>query len=239
METLHYKLQQFDPGIVWLDKHNMVTAMNSVAMNVLGNLKESPLGKDIINFHPVKSRAKIQMLLHSSECPMDSPPPISMMINAIDRLLMIKVSKMHGEDGAMGTCMVFYDLTDVATGIEKEAVEDRQRLALNKVPVYKNNRILLVDLKDVICIKAEGHYCSLYTEDNEYLCNLSLSDLESALFIDSFRRVHRSYIVNLDKVREIERGEKRMTLKPDSDSTVSVPVSKNHQAFIKEYFNLT
>lgn len=210
--------------------------MNSVAMAVLGNLQDSPLGKEIIQFHPEKSRAKIQMLLDGSECPLDSPPPISMMINAIDRLLMIKVSKMLGESGAMGTCMVFYDLTDLATEGNRSA---SNRFAISKIPVYKNKRIILVDLKDVICIKAEGHYCSLYTEDNEYLCNLSLSDLESALSIASFTRVHRSYIANLDKICEIERDDKKMVLKSGGDNKVSVPVSLNYQSVIKKYFSLS
>lgn len=213
--------------------------MNSVAMEVLGSLQDSPLGEEIIQFHPKKSRAKIRMLLDGSECPLDSPPPISMMINAIDRLLMIKVSKMLGEGGAMGTCMVFYDLTDLATDGNSSASVTGNRFAISKIPVYKNKRIILVDLKDVICIKAEGHYCSLYTEDNEYLCNLSLSDLESALSIASFARVHRSYIANLDKICEIERNDKKMVLKAGGDNEVSIPVSLNYQSVIKKYFSLS
>ena len=38
-----------------------------------------------------------------------------MMINIPDKVLMIKASKMVGADGIIGTCMVFYDLTDVTT----------------------------------------------------------------------------------------------------------------------------
>ena len=239
METLLYKLQQFDPGVVWLDKNNTVTALNSVALHVLGGLKDSPLGQDIIKFHPEKSREKIQMLLKESQCPMDSPPPISMMINAIERLLMIKVSKMHGQEGAIGTCMIFYDLTDVASGTIADNRESPGSLSIKKIPVYKNNRILLVDLKDVICIKAEGHYCALHTIDNEYLCNLSLSDLTKTLSIKSFYRVHRSYIINLEEVNEIERNDKNLLLKAGENSALVIPVSKNNQPFIKQYFNIS
>lgn len=239
METLQYKLQQFDPGIVWLDKKNIVTAINPVAMEVLGSLKSTSLGKEIIQFHPLKSREKIKMLLKESECPMDSPPPVTMMINAIDRLLMIKVSKMFGLDGVLGTCMVFYDLTNVAAGIAHDEKFQGSPLSLKKLPVYKNKRIILIDLDKIVYIKAEGHYSSLHTIDSDYLCNLSLADLEGTLGFDSFQRIHRSYIVNLDKVIEIEKQEKKLFLKMDITQKNIIPVSRNYQDYIKSFFNLS
>lgn len=238
METLQYKLQQFDPGVVWLDRNNIVTGLNSVAMDVLGQLKEHPIGINIIKFHPEKSQEKVEMLLRESQCPMDSPPPVSMMINAIDRLLMIKVSKMYGADGILGTCMIFYDLTDVASGVESDPPLSGESLSLKKLPVYKNNRIILVDLEKVIYIKAEGHYCSLHTVDNEYLCNLSLSDLETTLFMDSFKRVHRSFIVNLKEVYEIEKKDKDFLLKVVAKESATIPVGRNNHSLVKQYFNL-
>jgi len=236
LETLHYKLQQFDPGIVWLDNNNIVVALNGVAQKVLGDLDKNPLGEHIVKFHPEKSRDKIEMLLHKSQCPISSPPPISMMINTIERLLMIKVSKMHGIDGGVGTCMVFYDFTGISSNQNSDA-EPQKKLEIKKLPVYKNNKIILVDLEKVIYIKAEGHYCSLYTEDNEYLCNLSISDLSNSLFLDDFKRVHRSFIVNLKEVGEIEKKEKDLSLKVNHRED-AIPVSRNYQAMVKEYFNL-
>ena len=35
METIQHKLQQFDPGMVWLDKDNHILAMNGVAIETL------------------------------------------------------------------------------------------------------------------------------------------------------------------------------------------------------------
>lgn len=241
METLQYKLQQFNPGIVWLDKSNTITALNSVAIDVLGSLKESALGENIFNFHPEKSHEKISLLLKESQCPMDSPPPVSMMVNTIDRLLMIKVSKMYSDSETLGTCMVFYDLTDVASGVTNEQEnkqENNKLLKIRKIPVYKNNRLLLINLESIIYLKAEGHYCTLFTIDNEYMCNLSMSDLDNTLSIDSFIRVHRSFIVNLDSVYEIERKNKDILLKVQASEATTIPVGRNQQALVKQYLNL-
>lgn len=40
---------------------------------------------------------------------------MTMMINIPDRVLLIKVAKMYGGTEDVGTCMIFYDLTDITT----------------------------------------------------------------------------------------------------------------------------
>lgn len=115
METIQHKLQQFDPGMVWLDNRNHVLAMNGIAMETLGARPGELIGEDILSIHPESSREKVRWLLEHSSCPVTSPPPMTMMINTLERVLLIKVSKMCGADSVLGTCMIFYDLTDLAT----------------------------------------------------------------------------------------------------------------------------
>ena len=115
METFQHQLQKFDPGIVWLDGNNQITALNYVATKVLSANFDEVIGKEILQFHPEKSRSKIKWLLESSTCPTKSPPPMTMMINIPDRVLLIKVAKMYGGTEDVGTCMIFYDLTDITT----------------------------------------------------------------------------------------------------------------------------
>ena len=104
-ETFQHKLEQFNPGMVWLDEQGHVTAFNDVALQILGPAGEQSLGVkqdklfgiDVVQLHPEKSRDKLRFLLHSRDaggCPVKSPPPVAMMINIPDRILMIKVSKM-------------------------------------------------------------------------------------------------------------------------------------------------
>lgn len=158
-------MEKFDPGVVWLDQDNHIYALNNVAIDVLGANAEEIIGKEILQFHPEKSRAKVQWLLESASCPVDSSPPMTMMINIPDRVLLIKVSKMLGKqtNEGVGTCMVFYDLTDLTTTPHKNEREtDRPRL-LFKLPVYQQNRVMLVSLDEVVHFKADGHYTNVYT----------------------------------------------------------------------------
>ena len=77
MESFEHKLQKFDPGVVWLDGHNRVLALNTIASSVLGVTVGDAVGTEILQLHPEKSRDKVQWLLESASCPVTSAPPSS------------------------------------------------------------------------------------------------------------------------------------------------------------------
>jgi DNA-binding LytR/AlgR family response regulator len=254
--SFQHKLEQFNPGIVWLDAERRVTAMNDVAIQVLRPAAEPGLGIplddmfgiDVLMLHPQKSRDKIAFLLGTGGYGVAahggrSPPPQAMMINIPDRMLMIKVSQMVAADGNVGTCMIFYDLTDVTiaprtTGYSADAVDVEPMRMLSRIPVYRNNRIMLVDVKDIGRLEGEGHYTTIVATGDRYLSNLSLSVLESRLDPQRFMRVHRSHIVNLDYVSEIIREDDGFLVALQEPLGPPVPVSKQKLAALKERFGL-
>ncbi|NUA31331.1 PAS domain-containing transcriptional regulator [Cupriavidus basilensis] len=246
-ETFQHKLEQFNPGIVWLDAQGHVTAFNDVALQILGPASEQSLGVsqdaligiDVVQLHPEKSREKLRFLLQAEDasgCPVKSPPPLAMMINIPDRILLIKVSKMTASGGACGTCMIFYDVTDITTepddqGAGGQAPSPRR---LFKIPVYRKNRVILVDLKDIVRFQGDGHYTTIVTKDERYLSNLSLTDLELRLDDSIYLRVHRSHIVSLAHAIEVVKSEEHFHLvMADADNTL-VPVSRSKATQLKE-----
>lgn len=73
-----------------------------------------------------------------------------------------------------------------------------------KIPVEKGDGVLLISLSDVRYISAYDDRVFVHTFDEQYLCRFSLTELELKLASQGFARIHRSYIVNLQHVLELQ-----------------------------------
>ncbi len=76
--------------------------------------------------------------------------------------------------------------------------------------------ILLLDLADILAVQAEGNYVSLRHQPNSYLVRESLSSMAEKLKPYGFIRIHRSVVVNISAVEEIQplpTGEYRLRVK--------------------------
>ena len=89
--------------------------MNDFARRSLPVDEKLPFGKLVTSFHPESSRAKVQFqIIGQAECPVSNAPPMTMIINIPERMLLVKVSKIGDEKGATtGYTLVFHDITEV------------------------------------------------------------------------------------------------------------------------------
>jgi hypothetical protein len=259
-ESLQHRLERLDLGMVWIDNHNRVTGFNDIAWQLLAPAGEQTLGVprdqligiDLLALHPVKSREKLALLLGGAEpagadqCPVRSPPAITMMINIPDRVLLLKVAKIFGAQGIVGACMVYYDLTDLTTSPQARndaslpghaGVGSRPR-QLSKIPVYRANRLVLIEVQDTLRLESNDHYTWIVTPSGRYLSNLSLSDLAERLDPRVFFRCHRSHIVNLKHVGEIERDGDSLYLVFANPEPARIPVSRTHARELREMVGL-
>jgi hypothetical protein len=238
-----YLLERFDVGVVHVDRELRVVGMNDFARRSLPVQEKLPFGKIVTSFHPEAARAKLKFLLGQAECPVNNAPPMALMINIPDRVLLIKVSKIGDAQGATtGYTLVFYDITEVVSqkveSSPARGAEGAERRRLRKIPTIKKNRVLLVDVPAVQFIRSEGHYTWVHTPQGSQFCNLNIGDLESRLDPQLFLRVHRSYIVNLAQVDEIVRDDGRMVLRMMGTTPVDIPVSRASAPHLLEQLGL-
>jgi DNA-binding LytR/AlgR family response regulator len=241
LETIQDALQQLDPGMVWLDNDHRILAMNDIAIETLDARPGEPIDEGMLAMQPGAGREQMRSLMAQASYPAESPP-LTMMINVPERVLLIRVSKMNGEAGVAGTCMVFYDLTDLATRPSEATGSDAAdvpRRRLYKVPVQKDRRVMLVDLESICCIKADGRYSTLYTDSEDYFCNLAISELDRRLDARFFFRVHRSHLVNLRFAKSFEKVDDQCFVVMDHKKGVKVPISRNKVNELKEMLGLT
>ncbi len=75
---------------------------------------------------------------------------------------------------------------------------------------------------DIIWVEAYGDYSKIHTSASTFLSNYGISDLEKKLNPKLFLRVHRSYIINLDKVKELHKYGKSYDVTMQNDEVVRV-----------------
>jgi len=80
----------------------------------------------------------------------------------------------------------------------------RQDEYLERLPVAENDRILLVKTREIDWIEAEGNYCRLHVGQRSYEIRATLTALDRKLNPRDFARIHRSTIVNVHRIREIQ-----------------------------------
>ncbi|MEM6514821.1 MAG: LytTR family DNA-binding domain-containing protein [Bacteroidota bacterium] len=77
-----------------------------------------------------------------------------------------------------------------------------------RILVQSQNKLVTVALDDVIWIEAYGDYSKLVTKKKIFVSNYGISTLEEKLNPTAFIRVHRSSIINLSKVKELNKYTK-------------------------------
>ena len=94
-----------------------------------------------------------------------------------------------------------------------ESSKYRERIA-----VKEDSRIFFLDLKEIDWIKASGNYLELHcsTSQNTHLIRQSVAEMEMSLNPRDFIRINRSFIVNINFIRELQpwfHGDCRLLLK--------------------------
>lgn len=72
--------------------------------------------------------------------------------------------------------------------------------------VRANSVLTKIRIKDIIYIQALGDYVNIYTRDHRYTVHITLRGMEEKLPRDKFYRLHRSYLVALDQVDQVEES---------------------------------
>ena len=83
-------------------------------------------------------------------------------------------------------------------------------------------KIIKIDLEDILYIEALKDYIKIYTAHQPVLTLKSLKSFESRLPKDKFMRVHRSYLVAMNKINSVERNTVMI-------ANQSIPISEGYR----------
>jgi two-component system LytT family response regulator len=118
--------------------------------------------------------------------------------------------------------------SDEVTGNEN-AIEPVQSRYTTRMVFKSRGRILFLAVEEIRWIEAQENYVRICTAKESHLLRETIGNMESRLDPNTFLRVHRSAIVNLQYVKEIKN-------EPDGDATVvlkngeEIPMSRSYRS---------
>jgi DNA-binding LytR/AlgR family response regulator len=101
------------------------------------------------------------------------------------------------------------------------------------IRVEKDGRPRDIAMSDVYAIRANAHYTYVHDGEKEYFCSLSISALEAQLDPKAFLRVHRSYIVSLDRIARVKRSGEAGIAELGLPVRCTIPIARAHYRQVK------
>ncbi|KAF0218534.1 MAG: response regulator [Geobacteraceae bacterium] len=226
--TLLTIIESIEPGVIILNNDLSVSHFNRMFLLLFKNFPKARLFQgNVLDFHREEHHRKVtDMLQLTSEAKRQIPLSLKIIrSDGQEHYLLIKLVPL--EDREMGDekiCVLFYDITPFISTERK----------LTRVPVTAKGEIHLLKPEEIVYLKADNIYCRISTEAHEYHCDLSLGAIGKLLSSEMFYRIHRSYLVNITKVRKVLRDSAECSVDVGGTET-RLPISRDKmQKFLVE-----
>jgi two-component system LytT family response regulator len=99
--------------------------------------------------------------------------------------------------------------------------------------VQSGRRLINLAVEDILYIQADGDYSRLVTENGAFLSNYGIGKIEDKLDPETFIRIHRSSIININSVVSVDKYASSYDVKMKNDDILRV--SRKYMDRIKEF----
>ncbi|VUD59651.1 Transcriptional regulatory protein YehT [Thalassocella blandensis] len=116
----------------------------------------------------------------------------------------------------------------------EEDVPEIVESSSKKIAINDSGKMVLVDVNDIEWVDAAGDYMCVHANGNTHIMRSTLKELLNKLDQDVFMRIHRSTIVNLNRVQEIKhhaKGDYFLTLSCGE----RLKISRNYNDIVKAF----
>lgn len=93
--------------------------------------------------------------------------------------------------------------------------------------IKKRNQLEKIKIADIFYLEADGRYCQIYTLNKKFLIRMPLKDVFEKVQSTHFIQTHRSYIVNINKIKTVNLEESVIVLE-----NRQVPLSRREKDLV-------
>lgn len=106
-------------------------------------------------------------------------------------------------------------------------VQDKQNNT-HQIIIKSEGEDILIDINNIIYMESMDKNVRIVTSKEEYITRYNLSDYEEQLKNFGFFRIHRGYLISLNKVKRIVKNDVVM------DNEITLPISRNNVKTLKD-----
>lgn len=109
---------------------------------------------------------------------------------------------------------------------------------IKKLPVWKEDKLFLIEIDDILYAYTEGRDILIKTLKQSYISNYSLQELEEKLESSGFFRCHRSYLINMNQIREVSPWFNGAYTAKFDGIKEDIPISRNQVKKFKDLLDI-
>ncbi|MBS2096986.1 LytR/AlgR family response regulator transcription factor [Carboxylicivirga linearis] len=114
-----------------------------------------------------------------------------------------------------------------------QTMQDQAEEKLERIVVKKGSKLEVIPLDDILYLEAQDDYVMIYTNSGHFLKAKTMKYFENHLPTENFIRIHRSYLVNAEKIKRLEPYNKDTQLAVINDDC-KLKVSRTGYKKLKE-----
>ena len=225
-----------------VDDNKMARMALSQLVNQMPNLEPVAECSDAKEALDALTSTPVELVLLDIEMPGMSGLELTRKMGNKKPLIIFTTAKTDYAVEAFELNVVDYLVKPITLPRFKQAVEKaNEALESNKQEVkveeqgfvfVKDNGILKrISIDDILFLEAMGDYVKVHTAQKFHVVHATLKSIEEKLPISKFIRVHRSYIVAINKIDFIQEGTINI-------GKTSIPVADTHKANLNKRLNL-
>ena len=115
----------------------------------------------------------------------------------------------------------------------------RENSSIPRIAIDINGRKTFIPASDIVYVEANADASYVVSTQGSSLVNESILSFEKRLVPEGFLRVHRSYLVNLEYVRNIEVADSGLLELSLETVPVRIPVSRRRTSFVKRALGIS
>lgn len=144
------------------------------------------------------------------------------------------------EMGVMDYILKPFDPARIAKAVQRLGGSREQPVSpgLNKLPVSRDKKILLLPVEEVIYIETRERGSQVHADSGVYEDSAPIGSFERRLAGRSFFRIHKSYLVNLDRVKAVFPWHGGYGMTMEGGEEVVLPIGRSQFRVLKPLFHL-